>query len=245
MTIDKRFIGLAVLAGLTASTAASAFVLLQPQRTWATAPDYIVDDKGLKGVTDGDKGLSRTIAAIESNQAWNGSGSGTVVTATAGAIKGSFGLGDGVPMLAFKDPLNACFGNCLAATFTGFFVGSTINRRRHRDEHEPSVGLRGGELQRRVLRRGRHGPRDRPRPGHRALCGGRRDHVRLGGGVRQRPPPPPPPTTTAALNTLYGGGGPNPDSCQDNNTCGAQAPGGCWCDPACVAYGDCCFDGPC
>lgn len=57
-----------------------------------------------------------------------------------------------------------------------------------------------------------------------------------------------------ALNTLYpagggggggGGGGPNPQSCEDTNACGGQAPGGCWCDNSCVYYGDCCADGPC
>jgi hypothetical protein len=52
-----------------------------------------------------------------------------------------------------------------------------------------------------------------------------------------------------ALNTLYpaggGGGAPSPNSCVQNNSCGGQAPGGCWCDAACVNYGDCCSDGPC
>jgi len=52
-----------------------------------------------------------------------------------------------------------------------------------------------------------------------------------------------------ALETLYpaGGGGdaPNPNSCEQSDACGGQAPGGCWCDDACVGYGDCCSDGPC
>lgn len=43
-------------------------------------------------------------------------------------------------------------------------------------------------------------------------------------------PPPPPP---------------NPNSCEETNSCGAMAPGGCWCDDICTYYGDCCFDGPC
>jgi len=42
-----------------------------------------------------------------------------------------------------------------------------------------------------------------------------------------------------------GGGGADPNSCQDNNTCGGQAPGGCYCDRACKRYHDCCADGPC
>jgi len=28
----------------------------------------------------------------------------------------------------------------------------------------------------------------------------------------------------------------------DANSCGSQAPGGCWCDAACAGYGDCCAD---
>jgi hypothetical protein len=49
-------------------------------------------------------------------------------------------------------------------------------------------------------------------------------------------------TDVTALNTLYGA---DPASCEQSNACGGQAPAGCWCDPACVQYGDCCSDGPC
>jgi hypothetical protein len=59
-------------------------------------------------------------------------------------------------------------------------------------------------------------------------------------------------TDLTALNALYpggggggGGGAPDPNSCEDSNACGAQAPGGCWCDNSCINYGDCCSDGPC
>ncbi len=52
-----------------------------------------------------------------------------------------------------------------------------------------------------------------------------------------------------ALNALYGGsggGGPtDQNSCQQTNSCGQQAPGGCWCDNQCVNFNDCCSDGPC
>jgi len=34
----------------------------------------------------------------------------------------------------------------------------------------------------------------------------------------------------------------NPDSCEETEACGEQAPGGCWCDEQCAQYGDCCFD---
>jgi hypothetical protein len=46
----------------------------------------------------------------------------------------------------------------------------------------------------------------------------------------------------AALHELYA---PSPTSCVESDVCGGQAPGGCWCDPGCVTYGDCCVDGPC
>lgn len=39
--------------------------------------------------------------------------------------------------------------------------------------------------------------------------------------------------------------GDDPNSCVASSTCGGRAPGGCWCDAACVNYGDCCDDGPC
>jgi subtilisin family serine protease len=42
-----------------------------------------------------------------------------------------------------------------------------------------------------------------------------------------------------------GGGAPAADSCIDNNACGGEAPAGCFCDDACVNFGDCCPDGPC
>ncbi len=50
----------------------------------------------------------------------------------------------------------------------------------------------------------------------------------------------------ADCGTCGGGGGdPDPNSCQESNACGGQAPGGCWCDSLCTQYGDCCSDGPC
>jgi len=108
------------LVGIASVSLFLAFVLLDPPRTWDSAPDLIVDDRGLATVNDSDGGVSATVQAINSNQAWNGAGSGTVVNAQAGSMA-NFTLGDGIPMLNFEDPVNACKGNCLAATFTGFF----------------------------------------------------------------------------------------------------------------------------
>ena len=42
-----------------------------------------------------------------------------------------------------------------------------------------------------------------------------------------------------------GGGDPDPNSCEESETCGTRAPGGCWCDELCTFYNDCCSDGPC
>src|SRR4028118_2337380 len=107
----------------------SAYVLLSPRRTWDSDPNVIVDNRGLSSVTDGDLGRSRTRNAIVSTSAWNGAGSGTVVNATVGSVSG-WRLGDGIPMLNFTDPQRACTGNCLAATFTGYY--SQRSDRTHR-----------------------------------------------------------------------------------------------------------------
>lgn len=100
------------------ATSISAYVLLNPRRTWQNTPTYIVDNSGLAGVTNA---TNKVINAITSNNAWNGAGAGTVVNATSGSMA-SFTLGDNVPMLNFEDPTGQCSGNCLAATFTGFYT---------------------------------------------------------------------------------------------------------------------------
>ncbi|HSF40568.1 MAG TPA: matrixin family metalloprotease [Thermoanaerobaculia bacterium] len=117
--IASRALVLAVLSALVAGSI-SAYVLLSPRRTWDNPPNIIVDNRGQSSITDGDGGTSRTVAAITSNQAWNGAGQGTVLTATAGSVAG-WQLGDGQAMLNFTDPERVCTGTCLAATFTGFY----------------------------------------------------------------------------------------------------------------------------
>ena len=106
-----------LLAVLAVSSVASAYVLLSPARTWTNPPNVIVDSRGQSSITDADRGVSRTAAAIVT---WNGAGSGTLLTATPGSVS-SWRLGDGVPMLNFTDPQRACKGSCLAATFTGYY----------------------------------------------------------------------------------------------------------------------------
>lgn len=108
-----------VLAALLVSSA-SAYVLLSPRRTWDGAVNITVDDRGSSSITDSDGGATATVNAITSNQAWNGAGTGTRVTAQKGSMN-NWRLGDGVVMLNFRDPQRACKGSCLAATFTGYY----------------------------------------------------------------------------------------------------------------------------
>lgn len=125
----KNTLALFAAATILFTTSVSAFVLLNPERTWSSPPTYIIDDRGQSSITDNDGGLSATINAINSNSAWNGAGSGNVVTAVAGDVS-NFSLGDNVPMLNFEDPTGQCDGTCLAATFTGFYVQSGRGRNR-------------------------------------------------------------------------------------------------------------------
>ena len=111
------------VAVLALSTAATAFVLLSPARTWDSAPTYIVDSRGLASVTDADGGVDATVDAINSAQGWNGAGSGTVVNAVAGSVAG-FQLGDGTPMLNFRDPINACHRQLPRGDFHGLLLAA-------------------------------------------------------------------------------------------------------------------------
>jgi hypothetical protein len=115
---NLRTLAFLLVAVLVAGNA-FGYVLLSPSRTWDCAPHIVVDDRGQSSVTDSDGGVAATVNALNSNQAWNGAVS-NVLNATAGSVA-SYALGDGVPMLNFRDPINACKGSCLAATFTGFY----------------------------------------------------------------------------------------------------------------------------
>src|SRR5215207_4939106 len=117
--LGSRALVLAVLSLLGAGSI-SAYVLLSPRRTWDNPPNVIVDSRGQSSITDGNGGANRTVSAITSNQAWNGAGQGTVLTASTGSVAG-WQLGDGQAMLNFTDPERVCTGTCLAATFTGFY----------------------------------------------------------------------------------------------------------------------------
>jgi hypothetical protein len=119
----SRILSLSVLFVIACLVAGSvsAYVLLSPRRTWDSDPNVRVDSRGQSSITDGDGGRNATRNAIVSSSAWNGAGSGTVVNATVASVS-SFSLGDGIPMLNFRDPVGVCTGNCLAATFTGYYT---------------------------------------------------------------------------------------------------------------------------
>ena len=117
---------------LLVSSLVSAYDLLDPKRTWENSPTYIVDDRGMTSINDGDGGITATLNAITSDAAWNGAGADNVVNAAVGDVTG-FTLGDGIPMLNFQDPTGQCTGSCLAGTFTGFYerVGRGRNQKYH------------------------------------------------------------------------------------------------------------------
>jgi hypothetical protein len=115
-------LALAVLLSLSGT--GSAYVTLSPARTWDCSPDYIIDNVagGVPSILDTDGGATRIVNAITSTaDAWNSEGSGTVIKAHKGSVAG-FSLGDGTPMMKLSDPLSACTGTCLAATFTGYYT---------------------------------------------------------------------------------------------------------------------------
>lgn len=119
LAVATAAIGGSLLAG-----AVSGYVLLSPNRTWDCPPDYVVDNRagGLPSIGDADGGETRIVNAITSTvDAWNSEAAGTVIAAHKGSIAG-FALGDGTPMLNLTDPLSACTGSCLAATFTAYFA---------------------------------------------------------------------------------------------------------------------------
>lgn len=111
-------LALAIALALICSSALSAYVLLSPRRTWDSPPNVRVDSRGNSTIGDGDLGRTRTRNAILT---WNSAGSGTRLSATVASVSG-YSLGDGIPMLNFRDPVGACSGGCLAATFTGYYT---------------------------------------------------------------------------------------------------------------------------
>lgn len=126
MNTKPRFRTIVLVAGALLLVTGSLFAynLYNPPRRWQNQVHYTVDNRGVSSISDSDGGVTRTINAITSSAAWNGAGTGTRVTASSGSVSG-WSLGDGTPMLNFRDPENACTGNCLAATFINYFNSTT------------------------------------------------------------------------------------------------------------------------
>lgn len=118
--IQTSTLTIALAAGLVLASGLTAYVLLDPPRTWDTTVNYIVDQNGSGSVNAPDGGVSAVVNAINANVSWNGAGSGTVINAQAGNTN-NIALGDGIPMLRFDDPFRVCTGSCLAATFVGYY----------------------------------------------------------------------------------------------------------------------------
>jgi len=118
----KKYSVVATLTVLSCLVASSlfAYALLSPRRTWDSPPNIILDSRGIPSIADSDFGVTRTRNALLSSSSWNGAGTGTRFSVSVGSMTG-FSMGDGRPFLNFRDPVGACTGNCLAATFTGFY----------------------------------------------------------------------------------------------------------------------------
>jgi len=116
--MTKRFAGIlsVFMLLIMVSSAASAYVLLNPARRWFETPKTVrVDSDGMASVNDGNNGVTRSVGAVN---AWNSGGVNVVSAATAQV---AYSLGDGVSDVIFSDPLRICTGNCLAATTTGYY----------------------------------------------------------------------------------------------------------------------------
>jgi hypothetical protein len=121
--VKTRILKIAAFAGVTVlvSSAALAYVLLDPPRRWFDTPRLIrVDNRGMASVTDSDNGVSQAVISAER---WNGGGAGNVVDAQADVV--AYVLGDGISDIIFGDPLNICKGTCLAATTVGYYDTDT------------------------------------------------------------------------------------------------------------------------
>jgi len=111
-------VAFALVALVMATSAASAYVLLNPPRKWFSTPRLVhVHSGGSASVVapDPDKGVTATLGAVT---AWNSGGVNPTssVADTTGIV-----LGDGRSNLVFNDPIGVCSGSCIAATFTGYY----------------------------------------------------------------------------------------------------------------------------
>ncbi|HEX9984862.1 MAG TPA: matrixin family metalloprotease [Thermoanaerobaculia bacterium] len=113
--MKKNIIALGFLTLLVAS-AADAYVLLSPRRTWASTPVAIrVYTTGNSTINDSDRGVTAVVGAIK---AW---GIVSSSTTTSAAVRGT-----APATIMLNTNGNICTGSCLAATLTGYYTGSRI-----------------------------------------------------------------------------------------------------------------------
>jgi predicted Zn-dependent protease len=113
--VKKNIIALGFLTLLVAS-AADAYVLLSPRRTWASTPVAIrVYTTGNSTINDSDRGVTAVVGAIK---AW---GIVSSSTTTSAAVRGT-----APATIMLNTNGNICTGSCLAATLTGYYTGSRI-----------------------------------------------------------------------------------------------------------------------
>ncbi|HYO14143.1 MAG TPA: matrixin family metalloprotease [Thermoanaerobaculia bacterium] len=125
--MNKKLVLKLAFSGILATlsvTSAWSYTLLSPRRTWDSPPTFIIDNRGHASVGDSDRGVTRTVNALRSPVGWNSAGCGTLLNAVAGSML-TFRLGDGIPMINFRDPFGACSGSCIVATFTGYYARRT------------------------------------------------------------------------------------------------------------------------
>lgn len=222
-----------------AASAAYAAVLLSPTRKWASAPNYVIDNRGHAQITDSDGGATATRDAVLSSDGWNSAGAGRVITATIGSVAG-FSLGDGVPMLSFRDPIGACTGSCIMATFTGYYSSGTIYdadivtnaTAPYTSELEDPGGV-GCSSEFYVEGVTTHEFGHVLGLGHCPISG---STMYPGVAVCSTAAASIEPPDMDGILQLYG----RPGSC--SGSCGGLSSAGCWCDSLCHTYGDCCQD---
>jgi hypothetical protein len=109
-----RILSLVISTIIVVATAqpALAYVLLSPRRRWASTPISVrTYNVGNATITDGDGGVSRTVAAI---RVWGIISSSSTSSA---AVRGS-----APATIMLNTNGGVCTGGCLAATLTGYYV---------------------------------------------------------------------------------------------------------------------------
>jgi hypothetical protein len=92
-----------------------AYTLLSPRRRWATTPISVrTYNVGNATITDGDGGVTATVAAI---RAWGIISSSSTSSA---AVRGS-----APATIMLNSNGGVCTGSCLAATLTGYYISQT------------------------------------------------------------------------------------------------------------------------